>query len=55
MDSTTLSTIIRSYDASFDLDAIKTALEHDESRTLAEWAATHLTVDTLLTEEELLQ
>lgn len=55
MDGETLASIIRSYEASFDADAIKTALDQDESGILAEWAATHLTSDTLLTHEELAQ
>lgn len=55
MDTETLSSIIRGYDASLDSQAVKTALNQDESGTLAEWAATHLTSDTLLTAEELLQ
>jgi hypothetical protein len=55
MDSETLSSIIRGYDASFDTQAVKTALDQDESGTLAEWAAIHLNSDSLLTAEELLQ
>ncbi|KAH8902489.1 hypothetical protein BR93DRAFT_887190 [Coniochaeta sp. PMI_546] len=55
MDTETLSSIIRGYDASLDPQDVKTALDQDESGTLAEWAATHLTSDTLLTAEELLQ
>ncbi|OIW32904.1 hypothetical protein CONLIGDRAFT_570660 [Coniochaeta ligniaria NRRL 30616] len=55
MDSETLSSVIRGYDASIDPQAVKTALDHDESGTLAEWAATHLTSDSMLTTEELLQ
>ena len=55
MDSESLSSIIRSYDASFDPARVRAALDRDESGALAAWAAAHLTPDTLLTAEELLQ
>ncbi|KAB5517503.1 hypothetical protein GE09DRAFT_566794 [Coniochaeta sp. 2T2.1] len=55
MDIDTLTSIIRQYDASIDTQAISAALDNDESGVLAEWAAVHLTPDTLLTVDELQQ
>ena len=55
MDINTLTSIIRDYDASFNVEAVQTAVDRDNSGILAEWAAVHLTADTLLTAEELQQ
>ncbi|KAJ9134383.1 Vacuolar H+/Ca2+ exchanger [Coniochaeta hoffmannii] len=55
MDGETLSSIIRGYDASFDSARVRAVLDRDESGALAAWVAAHLTPDTLLTAEELLQ
>lgn len=53
MDVDHLVRILRTYDASFDTEAVRVAFGQDNS--LATWAATHLTPDTLLTTDELLQ
>jgi len=55
MDGETLSSIIRGYDASFDSARVRAVLDRDEPGALAAWVAAHLTPDTLLTAEELLQ
>ncbi|KAB5523125.1 hypothetical protein GE09DRAFT_492227 [Coniochaeta sp. 2T2.1] len=55
MEIDVLTSIMRQYDASFDTQEISAALDHDESGVLAEWAAVHLTPDTLLKTEELEQ
>jgi hypothetical protein len=55
MDSETLSSIIRGYDASFDPNRVKAALDYDDPSALAEWAATHMSPDCLLTADELAQ
>lgn len=48
--------ILRRYDVPFDHPAVKAAFEDEQSSpSLADWAKLHLTPDTLLTVDDLLQ
>lgn len=48
--------ILRQYDVLFDHGAVRAAFEAEQpSSDLADWARLHLTPDTLLTVDELLQ
>lgn len=49
-----LLNVLRRYDIALDPHAIALAFDDDDQGTiLAEWAKSHLTTDTLLTEDEL--
>ena len=51
-----LAGILRLYDVQVDLGAVKAAFEAEQpSPGLADWARLHLTPDTLLTVDDLLQ
>ena len=54
MDAESLIRILRAYDASIDATAVKAAFDGDDS-ALREWAALHVTSDTLLSVDELNQ
>jgi len=55
MNVESLISILRTYDASLDAAAVRTALSGPDSAHLLRWATLHLTPDTLLTTNELNQ